>query len=453
MTHSFKRRAALLIVAAAIFFGGMSAVEFVGHVLEKNARDQQLASVYSRLSSIRSRLETEVNAVFYLSQGLVSTVALDPDMDRKTFDAITMEIVGSYPFIQTVGLVRETQFKYIHPFDQFKGLLHVDLSKDPNWAPQLQQLRAGEKVFFGPMDFVTGKTGFLLRNPVFISDDSARKKDEFWGFVSMSIWQENLFSTAGFSTENRGLLMALRRQSGALGVSVPIAGDQEVFKQDAVKMPISFPSGAWEIAAVPVGGWGKNLPEILTVRFVGYGFAFAIAALSFFLLEMYFHTRFVSEHDHMTGLPNRRRLMRRLEKLALDTRKFGTTFSVLFVDLNGFKPINDRYGHQTGDALLAAIGERLVQNVPNDSLVARIGGDEFVVVVSGNCTNEYLVKLGHKLSSIVSQRLDIGGESISVGSSFGCARFPGDAGTIDELLSMADTRMYEMKNQRNIAYV
>lgn len=443
----------LFAVAAAICLGGINAVKFVSHVLEKNARDQQLASVYSRLSSIRSRLESEVNSTFYLSQGLVSSIALNPEMNRRQFETITRQMVGSYPFIETIGVVRGSQFKFIHPFDRFQVLMNVDLSMYSDWEPQLQQLMGGEKVLFGPMDFVTGKTGFLLRTPIFVSDTGSIGGKEFWGFVSMSIAQESLFSAANFSTKENGLLMAIRRGTGVLGESVPITGDQTVFAENSVRMPINFPSGSWEVAAIPIGGWGKNLPEILTVQFVGYGFALAIAVLSFFLLEMYFHTRHVSEHDHMTGLPNRRRLMRRLERLAFEAKKSGGSFAVLFVDLNGFKPINDRYGHQTGDALLGAIGDRLRENVPSGSMVARIGGDEFVVVVSGNFTDEYLSRLGHELSNIVSQKFDIGGEAISVGSSFGCARFPGDAGSIDELLSTADTRMYEMKNQRNIAYV
>ncbi|MCG8407516.1 MAG: hypothetical protein MI923_20150, partial [Phycisphaerales bacterium] len=329
MTHSIKRRVALFAIAAAICFGGFNAVEFVVHVLEKNARDQQLASVYSRLSSIRSRLESEVNATFFLSKGLVSSIVLNPEMSRTQFETITREMVSSHPFIETIGVVRGTQFRFIHPYDRFQVLMNVDLSRYPDWQPQLQQLKKGEKVLFGPMDFVSGKTGFLLRTPIFVLDSGSESGKEFWGFVSMSIARESLFSAARFSTEENGLLMAVRRQSSALGASVPIIGDQTVFTENSVRMPISFPSGAWEIAAVPVGGWGKNLPEILTVRFAGYGFALAIAVLSFFLLEMYFHTRYVSEHDHLTGLPNRRRLMRRLEKLAFDAKKNGVAFAVL----------------------------------------------------------------------------------------------------------------------------
>ncbi|MCU0929323.1 MAG: GGDEF domain-containing protein [Burkholderiaceae bacterium] len=132
----------------------------------------------------------------------------------------------------------------------------------------------------------------------------------------------------------------------------------------------------------------------------------------------------LASHDELTGLPLARLALDRLEMALHAAQRRGEKVGVLFVDLDGFKAVNDRHGHLAGDALLRAVAQRLRAAVRAEDTVARVGGDEFVVVA-------------------VEQR---GGATVRVGASVGLAMFPDDAPDAESLRRRADAAMYRAKN-------
>ena len=148
--------------------------------------------------------------------------------------------------------------------------------------------------------------------------------------------------------------------------------------------------------------------------------------------------------DPLTGLANRALLEERLRTaLARDARS-GDTTGVLFLDLDGFKGVNDRHGHAVGDAVLRAVAQRLVGVVRPSDTVARLGGDEFVVLVEG-ASPEALGRLSERLQEAVVAPVRVGALSLEVGASVGSALSRGGADDPAGLLSAADARMYEAK--------
>jgi diguanylate cyclase (GGDEF)-like protein len=148
-------------------------------------------------------------------------------------------------------------------------------------------------------------------------------------------------------------------------------------------------------------------------------------------------------HDVLTGLPNRRLLADRIEQ-AIARSQRGGNFAVLMIDLDGFKQINDQNGHDYGDALLRGIGARLRRTVrPNDT-VARIGGDEFVVVCEGTDSQDTVEVLAQRLLEALVVPLRIRDRDVKVGASVGIVLADPDKDT-EELLRCADMAMYEAK--------
>ncbi len=154
--------------------------------------------------------------------------------------------------------------------------------------------------------------------------------------------------------------------------------------------------------------------------------------------------RTLSQTDALTGLPNRRGLQERLAQ-ALKHASPQQQLAVYLLDLDGFKPVNDRYGHDVGDALLVAVGQRLRQQLRGTDVVARLGGDEFVVLAGGLADEATAMTVGQKLLAAFDRPFDAAGQRCEVGLTVGYAIAPLDGTTPDELLKRADAAMYAGK--------
>ncbi|HWL74770.1 MAG TPA: GGDEF domain-containing protein, partial [Burkholderiaceae bacterium] len=151
-----------------------------------------------------------------------------------------------------------------------------------------------------------------------------------------------------------------------------------------------------------------------------------------------------ARRDVLTGLPNRRMFLELAGNALGEAWRGGRTCSVLFVDLDGFKPVNDTYGHATGDALLIEVGTRLQQSA--NGLVARLGGDEFAILLTGPERDDADPLAVAKRVLVELQRpFEIAGNEVSIGASIGIATGPGSGRRAEDLTDAADRAMYMAK--------
>ena len=150
-------------------------------------------------------------------------------------------------------------------------------------------------------------------------------------------------------------------------------------------------------------------------------------------------------HDHLTGLANRSLLTDRLGQAIAHYHRDGIAFSLLFIDLDGFKAINDRRGHQAGDAVLKEVARRLSERMRGVDTVARIGGDEFVVLLAGVREAAAATKIARELVAALHESISLPSGPCQVGASVGISAFPRDGDTVDAMLQSADHAMYEAK--------
>jgi diguanylate cyclase (GGDEF)-like protein/PAS domain S-box-containing protein len=156
--------------------------------------------------------------------------------------------------------------------------------------------------------------------------------------------------------------------------------------------------------------------------------------------------RHLAEHDPLTSLPNRSNLMARLHATVDRHRADPQGIAVLFCDLDGFKPINDRHGHGAGDAVLAEVAVRLRAAAEPEALVARVGGDEFVVLREGPVDDAALVALAERLHDHLRPPFVVEGTPAALAVSIGIATLaPGGDASPEDLLRLADQAMYEAK--------
>jgi diguanylate cyclase (GGDEF)-like protein/PAS domain S-box-containing protein len=156
--------------------------------------------------------------------------------------------------------------------------------------------------------------------------------------------------------------------------------------------------------------------------------------------------QFMAHHDALTGLPNRTLLVDRLEQAILIAERHATSVTVIFVDLDNFKLINDSLGHNAGDKLLRTVAKRMADCLGSTDTLVRLGGDEFVLLLAdlpreANAVGRMLAKL----QDAVGQPVALDGEVVEVTCSMGVANYPGDAANAEALLANADVAMYRAK--------
>ena len=150
-------------------------------------------------------------------------------------------------------------------------------------------------------------------------------------------------------------------------------------------------------------------------------------------------------HDVLTGLPNRRLLVDRVEKAMQHASRGHNMMAVMYLDLDGFKAVNDTHGHHTGDELLKMVSDRLLRATRKEDTVARIGGDEFVAVLSDIAHVDDVIRPASKVLRFLSSPFDIDELSVKVSASIGIAFYPGDGQDVESLISHADKALYDAK--------
>ena len=179
-----------------------------------------------------------------------------------------------------------------------------------------------------------------------------------------------------------------------------------------------------------------NFPHFILIPAIGtLALAFVRMSIALSQARNIGHERVLARTDELTTLPNRRRLIAEIQSFA--TR----TGSLLLLDLDGFKPVNDTYGHQVGDKVLQQVAQRFSRALPNNALLARLGGDEFGILVDG--TNESVMEIALALRGTLSYPFLIDGHEVKIGVSIGIADNDGAA----DLLQRADNAMYSAKRQ------
>lgn len=161
--------------------------------------------------------------------------------------------------------------------------------------------------------------------------------------------------------------------------------------------------------------------------------------------------RYLAQHDALTGLPNRILFIDRLDTAITRAARHGEPTALLYIDIDGFKPVNDKHGHTAGDALLRQIGQRLCAGVRSSDTVSRLGGDEFAVVLEEISDLTEARQIAEQLRGTLATPFvlerDGTGITVNVGGSIGIALFPDHAAEREALISAADEAMYAAKKR------
>ncbi len=164
------------------------------------------------------------------------------------------------------------------------------------------------------------------------------------------------------------------------------------------------------------------------------------------------HLTYLAQYDHLTGLVNRILFRDRLVQATARSKRMQQMIGLMLLDLDRFKLVNDTFGHDIGDELLKAVSERLKTCVREVDTVARMGGDEFTIILEGVSSEQNILVVAKRIIESIATPFELKGHCISIGISIGITIYPQDDHPVDELLKHADTAMYQAKQQGGSAF-
>jgi len=258
-----------------------------------------------------------------------------------------------------------------------------------------------------------------------------------------------LRAETGGPTAVRNANLANRLLEIATPTRVSTASDPLLFSvltltglESGVLVPITARNMLFGVLVV--GSHGRDLPGDGTVAERLSGVA-SLAATALEGLALLAEVRHQALHDPVTDLANSRLFEDRVTQSLSIARRGGNRLALLFVDLDRFKAVNDTHGHKIGDELLSAVAERLLVTVRDEDTVARIGGDEFGVLVQGTTSRMDAEAVAAKIVTALDQPFSVRGLTLYIGASVGVTLFPDASDTYDSVVSRADSAMYQAK--------
>lgn len=188
----------------------------------------------------------------------------------------------------------------------------------------------------------------------------------------------------------------------------------------------------------------RTAGTVLVLFLCGIGAAGTVTVRSLKASES--RLRYRSLHDALTGLLNRAGLLESVATVSAAANRHATAVRLHFIDLDGFKAVNDAWGHNVGDELIIAVAHRLTDALPDNAIISRLGGDEFAVVTLENPLVDSTSDVGHQIQAALATVFEIGGRTIEIGASVGVAISPRGEIETDELIRRADIALYRAKD-------
>lgn len=450
MKSSFGRQWPVYLLFMLLFVCSVSLVEFLDRSQKSFLRDSMLARAKEELSIIRSEIEASIVSDIYVANGLSSLVAANPDFDFSGWDLIASSIMRRSNNVMVVALAPDDVIQYIYPLDgneKALGLVYQSIPEQWRTVRKAQQLQ--EIFIAGPVDLVQGGQGLIARVPIFIDPPYNSK---YWGVCSVVMSIESLYQQVGVEGFEYKYHLAMRGVDSSGEEGEIFYGSQAVFDEAFSKEIVRFPYGSWQIAASEKTDLLATIEwyRVNAVRILGYPMTMLLLFAFSTIYRLYDNAHKRSLQDELTGLPNRRYFMYSLQQqfdlVSRDEKKGG--FALLNIDLDGFKFINDTYGHAAGDKVLVAVAERLVSTLRASDTIARVGGDEFLAMLPRVNREEDVDRIRTELTKAIARNPIIYEQHlITIEVSIGHAMYNANMRNINQLLKLADSSMYDIKRQ------
>lgn len=435
------------VVSVLVAVGAFLLLEFFVWVEQDRRHQAERMAMQAEISTARARLESDLNATLSLSMGLSTFVLTNPGFTQIQLTQVAASLIRLRPNIVSVALAPDNVIRFIYPRgnnDQALGLRFLDNPEQRDAV--LRVMREQRPVVAGPLNLVQGGIGLVHRIPiVFLQRDGSLR---YWGLAAVAVDPQPFYRQAGILPGDSALLeYALRGKDGRGARGEVFLGSPTLFKDpQAVMMDVVIPGGTWQLAArsiaAPAGVWNSMIHALMLLLGV------TIGAMAGYTLRTHQRIKTMALEDSLTGLANRRQFNQFGQDLFALAKRSGRALTLLNMDLDHFKAINDTHGHEVGDKVLIHAARQLRTALRESDLLARVGGDEFLALLPDTASGPQLDTLLARLDAAIKRPVPGVGARLFISISIGAAVCTEDTATLEDLLHRADEAMYRAKAEK-----
>ena len=437
LTPGFAVAIALAVLTVAISVAEMLiALRAADRAADLNADTQAFAS------ELRARCDRELNSVLYLSSGISGyLIVRHGHLDRGETDHLLAAVFRDGHHLRNLAIAEGFRLTHVYPLKSNEAALGRDYrAMKEQWPAIKRAVDTQQPVLSGPVKLVQGGTGLIYRKPVYVNGN-------YWGMISTVVDITSLVKAITRDLDDRDFDYAVRTEEpGTLPKDVLFGNADVLGDARAMRIEAEFANLKWIYAVRPRHAGPPSF--LWAIHGIAWLLGLAAAFGTFTIMRQRYQLARQAGYDSLTGLPNRRLFEDRLEQaLCRRDREATQSLALMFVDLNEFKPVNDRFGHRAGDEVLRRTANRLRDEIRIGDTVARLSGDEFVIIIDGT-TREQIAQLVDRLQQRLAEPMAIRDLIVAIDAAIGVAFYPSEANTASTLLSLADRRMYDDKRTR-----
>ncbi len=430
------RKSKVLLITLVI----LSALFIAGRYYQIKADD--VSDTDFLLSNYVKTIENTLQSSFNILYPVESTILFAGDKySKEKFDQISSSLFDKNLHL-FLGYAPHGILTYIYGFnDTANERLGTNVITDKESSHEVKlAMQTGTFTVSPPSQLITGDYAMVIRKPIFKDDSNTN----FIGIVSLVVSVNELVNKIGLSELNSvGYKYQLKTINNDSANDVVITQSEDF--DDTICRHLFFKVGAttWKLSIYKpltvLDGFERLSSVILICVLVSIFVYITVSSIE----KRNEKVRRELYIDPLTKAKNRKFLSE-----YLDNNDNKEPFTLFYLDLNDFKPINDSYGHDIGDKLLVAYVERTKGHFKKDTPVIRLGGDEFAVIVKGEMFDYLIESVTDRIDTLSCSAFYIDSHRIEISASIGYANYPEDATTIEELLIKADKKMYNNKSQR-----
>lgn len=405
-------------------------------------RKQEL--VKSQLNSLASMIEQDLNASLHALFAIESIINIQRDHHSDAFRIIGRRLIRHHPYIDHIQLSPGGIISSVYPeHAALVPTLGGNVLGHPDAAQRLlinRSIQNKMSHLAGPMPLIQGGNGIILRLPVFIDDN------RFWGFAAIIINFDALITCyKRFIAQHQNTLIGLREVNSEGHDGEIFLGSEQLFSLPVVAHRIDVQHSDWLLVGYPKGGWDIRSSTYYMAQTFSVAVSAILSLLTFFLLGKHSENAVMAKTDQLTRCFNRYAFVEFAAKEIQMSNRYGTAVSLIVIDIDYFKRINDACGHLFGDWVLQSVATAISRNIRECDLLARIGGEEFCVVCPATDMSEALFVAEKLRKAVENLQLAHKNATVQVTISAGVATYSEYMQDVDALVKEADVQLYQAK--------